>query len=128
MGFVIKLSDMSPDHALEPTRLMTMSTSSNQRCLGYFMQQDNPKPREPQRSVIERPQTSHASFPWRHALETDDLGDVAILRAKFPGDEFTRRAKVGEVGSQILLAEKGKHGSVDISIGWGPTTACVVRL
>ena len=63
-GFVMKLSDMSLDHVLEPTRLMTMSTSSNQRCLGYFMQQDNPKPREPQRSVIERPQTSHSSFPW----------------------------------------------------------------
>ena len=83
------------------------------------MQHDNPKLREQQRSVVvvERPQRPHSSFPWRHALETDDPGDLDILRAKFPGDEFNCTSQV-HVGSQIVAADNDKPCKIDILIGW----------
>ena len=115
-GIISKLSEVNSDSPLDPARLVSMASSSGDRCLGYVREE----PRFSTGNFVQRPGERHAVFKWRSILYTDHRGDMDILRTNFPNDQF---ALEGDPERQIVVSAVAvsKHCKIDALIDWAKT-------
>jgi hypothetical protein len=114
-GIIVKLSDMDPSSALDPTRLLTMLGSDKKLSLSYLQE----GPADLESHAILRPQHSHRSFPWRQRLFTQECKDLDRLRSKFPDDEIAPEQQLAVNDSQSFPHETGKHSKIASLVEWG---------